>query len=153
MKLVYLWMLLVAAEPAKVDDAQRAALLKKFPEHEIAGNCSAKGLGKPGDAAIALYDKTGSRFRITWTPVKGEIKEVDTVPQSGAKTTFELRCMDADEALQHVQSLSTQSSVHSYLKVPKGASLLCYFSDELSGKCWAMDAKTGALVEVGGWDT
>lgn len=146
--------LLLAADQIQVEDAYRAAYAKKFPGQEIVAACKGSVLGKKTPAAaIVLFDPNETKFRVTWIAEKNEIKELETVPQSGDKKTLELRCMPAEEAAAHAATIAKNTAMNSFLKVPKGSGLFCYAEDEVTTKCFGIEEKTGALIEAGGWET
>jgi hypothetical protein len=147
-----IFLLLFVSSDVKLDDAQKAALTKKYPGTEIVAGCSGEFFGKKTDVVVAIFSNEESNIKVIWIGAKNALRELESIPQTGDNKTLELSCMPPAEAEAHQQTLAGNKDIHNFLKPPKGSGLLCYFTDAVSAKCWSTETKTGAIIEVGGWE-
>lgn len=148
------WVASVAAEEhSKPGPALQQKLAGKYPGQRLLNSCDGAFLGRRGDAVVALYDAAEKRVTVAWAPRQGEIQQLDSLAEQGEAKDFELQCHSAKQVDELRQTLRSSETIENFLKVPAGAGAVCYFTDQTTAKCWALDAKSGKLIEAGGWQT
>jgi hypothetical protein len=141
----------VFAEPA-------AAIAAKFPKYELIGKCSGEALGRNGESAFAIRDKTAKVIRVVWADAKDNLQLLETMYAKDFNNrsefdvkTFELNCYSPKRAKEVKTTAMNSEGISASFKFPKGSGILCYFGPSLSSNCWYFDQKKGVLADAGGW--